>query len=133
MLPSWKQAILPLLLCLVMGGSVLLGACSLTEEEPPLPDSTFSRVLVDFHLLSARKRRPEPLPAGLNDSLLAHHGVKRSDFEATLQYYTRRPDAFASLYDSVIDTLKALKSRRRSSPAGIPDSVRQRMSQETRD
>lgn len=131
MLSSWKQTVLPLLLCLLVGGSLLLGACSWTEENPPLADSTFSRVLVDFHLLSARKRQPAPLPAGLNDSLLAHHDVRRRDFEATLHYYTRRPDEFASLYNGIIDTLKALNNPRRSSTPEIPDSVRQQRSEQT--
>lgn len=133
MLHYWKRALGPALLCLLVGGSLSLGACSLTSDAPPLPDSTFSRVLVDLHLLSARKNQPAPLPQGLNDSLLAHHGIEREEFNATLRYYTHRPDVFASLYNGVIDTLKAISNRRRYEPTSsrtIPDSVREQMPEE---
>ncbi len=136
MLPSWKQALLPALLCLLVGSSLLFGACSVASQDPPLSDSTFSRILVDIHLLSARKARPASLPAGLYDSLLTHQGVQREDFRATLQYYTRHPDAFSSLYNNVIDTLKAITSRRRYGPSsspGLPDSLQERMSKEARE
>lgn len=133
MLPSWKQVVFPTLLCFLVSGSYLLGGCSLASKDPPLPDSTFSRVLVDIHLLSARKNRPAALPPGLEDSLFTHHGVQREDFRATLQYYTRRPGAFKSLYNTVVDTLKAIRTRRQyapSTPPGIPDSLRERMSKD---
>jgi hypothetical protein len=130
MFPSWKQALLPTFLCLLVGGSLSLGACSLTSDAPPVADSTFSRVLVDIHLLSARKHQSAPLPRGLNDSLLAHHGIEREEFNATLRYYAHHPDVLTSLYNGVIDTLKAISNRRRYDPTsspGIPDSVREQM------
>lgn len=129
MLPSRKQAVFPTLLCLLVGGSLLYGACSLASENPPLADSTFSRVLVDLHLLSVRKKQPTPLPPRLSDSLLRHHDVQRKEFDATLRYHARHPDDFASLYDGVLDTLKAISNRRYepSTSPGVPDSLREQM------
>jgi hypothetical protein len=142
MLSTWKQAVLPTLLCLLVGASLLSSACSLfSSAPPPLSDSTFSRVLVDIHLLSARRDLARPLPQGLRDSLLTHHGIRREDFNSTLRYYARHPNDFSLLYNAVIDTLKAVGSRRRT-PSGVPshlpdsvrrnlpDSVRQNMSGE---
>jgi hypothetical protein len=127
MLPSWKPAVFPALFCLLVTAFLFSTACSpLTSDSPPLPDSTFTRVLVDVHFLSARQNRAAPLPPDLRDSLLAHHGVQREDVQATLRYYTRHPDDFANLYNAVIDTLKAIGNRRRYER--LPDSVRQQMS-----
>jgi hypothetical protein len=67
------------------------------------------------------------MPPGVTDSVLAFHRVPREDFAATLRYYTRHPDAFASLYDGVVDTLSALQNRafERSRRPSLPDSIQQ--------
>jgi len=98
-----------------------MGCSTIAEEKPPLPDSTFTRVLVDLHMTTARGKRFTRRPPGATDSVFAHHGVQKEAFDATLRYYTRRPDAFSSLYDAVVDSLNALRSRpwkRSSSPDG---------------
>jgi len=55
--------------------------------------------------------------------------VQREAFDATLRYYSRHPEAFGSLYDTVIDTLNSLRNRNwepaPDSSAGA-DSTRQR-------
>lgn len=111
-------------------GLISLGtsACSwISEKEPPLPDSTFSRMLVEMHLLTARTEQGPPPPPGIHDSLFARHDVSRDEFEATLQYYTRRPRAFEELYGAVVDSLSAVENRDQSSlPSTVPDSIQRK-------
>ena len=102
-------------------------SCSpFSSSPPPIPDSTFSRILVELHVLSARGRQESPVPVQVRDSILHHYGVDSSDFEQTLGYYSRRPEDFASLYNTVIDSLNALRSmlQKQAVPSRTRDSVR---------
>lgn len=104
-----------------------VGCSDWIGENPPLADSTFTRVLVDLHMTTARGGQFTKLPPAPTDSVLAVHEVRREDFDATLRYYTQHPDAFATLYDAVIDTLRALRTRPLRLPADSstrPDSTR---------
>ncbi len=122
---SFLKTCIPLL-CFLTGVVIALPACSgVSSEDPPLADSTFSRVLVDLHLTTARGRQFTDLPANVQDSIFAHHDVEPAEFDATLRYYTRHPVAFESLYNGVIDTLKALEESYRNQPS-IPDSLQGR-------
>lgn len=123
-----RLAAVPVVLCLLMTAGLAASGCSsFGDRDPPLPDSTFSRVLVDFHLTTARADRFTRPPPGVTDSVFAAHDIRKEAFDETLRYYARHPDAFSSLYDAVIDTLNALQSRRwMRSPAtqALPDSIR---------
>lgn len=103
----------------------LLGGCSPFSSDPkPLPDSTFTHLLMELHLAKARRYVDAPSPRGLRDSIFARYGVQPAAFDTTLKYYSRRPEAFKALYQPIIDTLEALQRARPSSPApGIPDSI----------
>lgn len=118
-----------LLSALLLGSLVLAGCSTFPSGDPPLADSTFSQVLVDLHLVTARTKHHAPRPLGLRDSVFAQHDVHRSEFEATLQYYSERPDAFESLYKGVLDTLNAIESNLRRGPRSYqnrPDDPRNR-------
>lgn len=98
-----------LLLGVLVAGSLLVGGCSaFSTGERPVADSTFTRVLTELHLAHTR-RSLEGLPPrpNLRDSIFARYDVRPSAFDATLRYYSRRPEALARLYQSVIDTLRA--------------------------
>lgn len=126
-------AFLPAVSSLRGSGSLLLGVlvfgvlvgCSQFSSDPkPLPDSTFTRLLTELHLAGARERADAPYPRGLRDSIFARYGVRRTAFEATLKYYSHRPEAFEALYQPVLDTLMALQHAQRSpSTPTIPDSI----------
>jgi len=106
-------------------GLALLGGCSgVSSNERPLPDSTFTQVLTEIHLQTARHARETPVPPGLRDSIFARYDVRPAAFEATVRYYSRRPQAFDQLYQSVVDTLKALQ--RPEGSRTIPDSIEDR-------
>lgn len=101
----------------------LLAGCSgFSSEKAPLPDSTFAQVLTEIHLAEGRYSTDAPYPSGLRDSILARYDVRPSEFDATLHYYTHRPRAFRTLYQSVIDTLQALEFSKRR--LAVPDSLR---------
>lgn len=113
------------LLGVVLSLGLLVGCSSVTSDEKPLPDSTFTRVLTELHLARARQNMEAPYPSGLRDSIFARYDVRPADFDATLHHYSRRPEAFGTLYQSIIDTLQALQrpGQRQPGPESIPDSV----------
>jgi hypothetical protein len=114
MLSSLRSPI-PVLLSLLLGLPIVFSGCrSFPGDDPPLPDSTFTRVLVDLHLTTARGERLSSLPSGIEDSVFARHGVRREEVDATLRYYARQPEDLETLYNGVIDTLSALQTRLRS-------------------
>jgi len=109
------------LLCTALLGLGLSGCASESTDAPPLPDSTFSRVLVEMHLLSARANHDEGLPRGASDSLLRHYDLAPGDVKEALRYYSRRPARLNAIYDAVIDTLSALEQRSRYRDTAPPD------------
>ena len=135
--PAQTTIVLPALLSLLLLSPLVgTGCSSITGEDPPLADTTFAQVLTDLHMTTARSSEFTRLPPAVTDSVLHFHGVRREDFDATLRYYTRHPDAFASLYNAVIDTLSALRNRtyqRRTQSPTSPDSARYRPSATDRD
>ncbi|WP_103028821.1 DUF4296 domain-containing protein [Salinibacter altiplanensis] len=112
----------------VVGLGLLMGCSAVSTGDEPLPDSTFTRVLTELHVASSRQSRDVATPPGLRDSIFARYDVKPSEFEAALRHYTRRPNRLEAMYQTVIDTLQALRSpnRRRSKPQNIPDSLQGR-------
>lgn len=108
---SLPQSLGFLLLLLLLGSPAVLSACSsFSTGDAPVPDSTFSEVLVELHILSARHRRGLEPPPGLRDSVFQTHGVDSTDFRRTLQYYSRHPKELETIYDGVIDSLRALET-----------------------
>jgi hypothetical protein len=129
---SPPREIPPFLALLLVPFFAGVGCSDWVGENPPLADSTFTRVLVDLHMTTARGGELTKLPPHATDSVLAFHQVQREDFDATLRYYTQHPDAFAELYDAVIDTLGALRNRPlrpSTDPSTRPDSIRHHSSQ----
>lgn len=107
------RLLVPLLLCAMVALSSLTACSSFSSSSPPIPDSTFTLLLTEMHLLSARGTRDGQLPAGVPDSILRRYGVEPDAFDATLRYYSRRPARLDALYDGVVDTLNALEQRSR--------------------
>ncbi len=102
----------------------LLPGCSrFSDDTPPVPDSTFTRVLMEMHLMEARSTLEPPLPPGLRDSILARYDLQPEEYEATLEHYSRNPQAFETLYQKVIDSLRSTRNTMREGPATIPDSL----------
>ncbi|PSQ95883.1 MAG: hypothetical protein BRD55_09680 [Bacteroidetes bacterium SW_9_63_38] len=103
----------PILLCAVLGGGALLGTgCSvLSSEEPPVADTTFTRILIELHLLNGQRRQAIGLPPAAADTVLVNYGVSRTEFERTLEHYSTHPKAFSSIYDAVVDTLRSIEER----------------------
>lgn len=111
-MPLVSKPVLAAATVLVLGVVFLSGCSVFSSERPPLPDSTFTRVLVESHLMTARSRLDTAFPTSLPDSILQRHDVQRDDLDATLRYYSERPAAFSSLYDGVIDTMNAIQQER---------------------
>lgn len=107
--PNLPRAVATLFLCVVLGLPAVTACSPFSSPEPPVADSTFSRVLVEFHLLTGRSEIGESAPSGIRDSILARYNVPKSDFKATIDYYSRHPKQFSTLYDSVVDTLRAIE------------------------
>ncbi len=105
-----------------------MGCSGFSAGDEPLPDSTFTRVLTELHVASSRQSQDVATPPSLRDSIFARYDVEPSEFEATLRHYTRRPGRFESMYQTVIDTLQALRrpDRRRPDSRSLPDSLQNR-------
>jgi len=104
------RTVLPLLLCVLVGGGLFSPGCSsVTNDPPPVADSTFARILVELHLLEGRRQQDLGLPEAVDDTVLARYEVTPEDFERTLTHYSTHPSAFAALYNAVLDTLRAIE------------------------
>jgi len=109
-------------LLLIWGMS--FSSCSSFSSDPPLPDSTFTTVLIEMHLANTRADFDTLSNAQFSNAVLAHHGVSRGDLHRTLRYYSRRPEAFEALYSTVLDSLRALQRRERRREPTSSDTLR---------
>lgn len=100
---------MPGLAALALAGCVLTTVgCSRSEHTgAAIPDSTMIAVLVDLHLAGARQQLPGDAPAGLRDSVLAHHGLDSSAFASHMAWLEAHPDDYVSVYGAVVDRLNA--------------------------
>lgn len=91
-----------------------IAGCSTFDDAPPVPDSTFVQVLANMHLAAARHATEVPLPDTLRRTILQRYGVSQADFDAALSYHTAHPEAYKTLYESVVDTLGAINATLRN-------------------
>lgn len=108
----------PLLALCLLASTLLLSACSGFEtDRPPLSDSTMVHLLTEMHLAAERHTVAASIPPGLRDSVFAQFSVTSAQYETTLRYYSRHPDAFETLYNTVVDSLNAARMSVRSDNA----------------
>lgn len=90
-----------------------LSACTqLLTEPPPVADSTMVEVLVELHLAEAMLASgTTPLPLSVRDSILQRHQLTESGYEEAVQYYTAHPEAYAALYEQVVNVLNEEQNR----------------------
>jgi len=93
-----------------------------------VPDDTLVEVLTDMHLVAARYTVRDSLPPGLRDSVLSQHSLSNREFDTALAYYSRHPEAYKTLHQSVVDSLSALNATlqnvERPKQQTITDSLR---------
>lgn len=97
--------------------------CGSVEEAPPISEERMTDLLVDLHLAHAQREVRGPDSTAFVDSLLTRHGVTRSEFDASLQYYASHPDEYVAVMDSVIDRMRI---RRPSADADGQDPLYKR-------
>lgn len=117
---------------LLFSAMLALGAChhpNETDERPPvniLPAATFERVLADFALAeSAANMNIKNVPNQQLDTVyafdpLADHGVRRSQYDSTLLYYSMHPEEYKKVYENVLALLSEMQTRRDSLAATPP-------------
>lgn len=115
------SALLPLVL--------LMSACNSAspQPEPPPPGvlgkDSFARLLRDFALAeSAANINVKNVSLQKMDSVyafdpLAEHGIRKSQYDSTLNYYVKYPELYKEVYTLVLEELSKLESSRNSAKA----------------
>lgn len=95
------------LLLLVWG----LTACEVKRPSEVLPDSKMEAVLYDYHLAKAvgeeYSRGENYKKALFIESVYRKHGITEADFDTTMVWYARHPDALAKVYERVNKRLRS--------------------------
>jgi hypothetical protein len=84
-----------------------LAASGCSGVAPPVHEETLIAVIVDLHLLEARRELVADAHPALRDSVLGAHGVTHEELQDAIRYFTDRPDEYVSIYNRVIDSLTA--------------------------
>ena len=110
----------------VLASGVLLSCSALSSDDPPLSEEAFQHVLIELHLWSARAELQDSVSNARRDSIFEAAGTTEDDFQATLRYYTQRPERLEAIYDRTLHSLQALRGRlrERSLPGGTEESGR---------
>jgi len=72
-----------------------------------MDEDTLVSVVVDLHLLEARREVVGDTHPALRDSILAAYGVTHQDLNDAIRWYTDRPDDYIAVYNRIIDSLSA--------------------------
>ena len=94
-------------LALIFGLTTTFAATGCSGAGPPMDEDTLVAVIVDLHLLEARRELVADTNPALRDSLLAANGVTHEELQDAILYFTDRPDEYVSIYNRVIDSLTA--------------------------
>lgn len=97
------------------GGVFLLAfcltACQVKRPRVVLPDAKMENVLYDYHIAKAMGEEvsySESYKRVLYvESVFKKHGITQADFDTTMAWYARNPEALAKVYEKVNVRLKA--------------------------
>ena len=88
-----------------------LTACQVKRPETVIPDAKMENVLYDFHIAKAMG---EEVPYSDSykrvlyiESVYKKHGITQADFDSSMVWYARHPDALTKVYEKVNQRLKA--------------------------
>ena len=88
-----------------------LTACQVKRPETVIPDAKMENVLYDFHIAKAMG---EEVPYSDSykrvlyiESVYKKHGIPQADFDSSMVWYARHPDALTKVYEKVNQRLKA--------------------------
>lgn len=101
--------------------TLLLLSCKdhtkLELSDPPINQNDFISVLMDIHLVDAMSKqklvddnRQLPIKFGQYKRVFVEHNITKADFDSTMMYYTRQPEVFLALYDTVIARYQDLEA-----------------------
>lgn len=91
----------------VVAAGLLLAGCADEPYKTTSADSTLAEVLVELHLLAARKAVVGDEASALRDSVWARYGMDSAMVARRLEAYARNPKALQRLHQIVQDRLLA--------------------------
>ena len=87
-----------------------LTACQVKRPDTVIPDAKMENVLYDFHIAKAMG---EEVPYNESykrvlyiESVYKKHGITQADFDTSMVWYARHPDALTKVYEKVNQRLK---------------------------
>jgi hypothetical protein len=115
----FKHLLFPQFLFLITG--IFLFSCKLPESEnsrPPnlISEKEFTEVLLDFSLAeSASSINVKKLENRKFDSIYAFNplkerGIRQSQYDSTLVYYSNHIEAYKKVYEEVLNRLSAMEA-----------------------
>ena len=88
-----------------------LSACQVKRPDTVLPDATMENVLYDYHIAKAMG---EDIPYNDSykkvlyvESVFKKHGITQAQFDSSMVWFARNPDALTKVYEKVNQRLKA--------------------------
>ncbi|WP_018666709.1 DUF4296 domain-containing protein [Bacteroides gallinarum] len=88
-----------------------MAACQVKRPDTVIPDAKMENVLYDFHIAKAMG---EEVPYSESykrvlyiESVYRKHGITKADFDTSMVWYARHPDALTKVYEKVNARLKA--------------------------
>ncbi|MGC8594121.1 MAG: DUF4296 domain-containing protein [Candidatus Kryptoniota bacterium] len=83
---------------LIFASGILFGGC---VERPPIPEEKFAKIYVQLQLLDIRYGQQNELHREKIDSLLRSFDVSREQVKSTIDWYSRSPERWKSLFVKV--------------------------------
>ena len=98
---------------IVVAAAVLLCACACSQKAKVIPEKQLEELYIDMFIADQwlRDHNDFQLAADTSlffDPIFAEHGYTFEDYDATLKYYTARPEVFSELMTRVSDRLSAM-------------------------
>lgn len=98
-----------------------ISGCRNPSKEPPqpgvIPKEEFTRLMLDLHLADgwfayrrAQGEDAKALAIRIYDSVFAHHGIARQQFEKSIEWYAARPQLLNKIYDDLIHEVNVMQA-----------------------
>lgn len=88
------------------------------EGKAPLSDDTFASILTDMHIAEAAAEgefttKKDSILKIYYGQILKKHNASSADFDSTMAVYSRKPEAFDSLYSDVFRRIEKIDTTTR--------------------
>lgn len=125
------KTIIPVIVCMAMAMSIIIGGCSSSEKnscKDRIPREKMVDVLTDIYLLEAYYMQFQSFRPGMKDStayyfkaLFDIHKIDFQHFNQSLECYANEPEDFKAMHDEILNRMSIMQGKSKKTEEAPPE------------